>query len=46
MRLAYTSTSLQRITMTSRSAEYNEMNRCLSLAIVGTLPPKGLSGMC
>ena len=42
---AYTSTSLRIVTMTSDSVVYNELNRCLSLAIVivGTLPPNCLS---
>ena len=40
----YTSTSLRRMTMTYGSVVYNELNRCLALAIVGTLPPMCLSG--
>ncbi len=38
MRRPFTSTSLRIMTMTSGSVEYNELNRCMSLAIVGTLP--------
>ena len=41
---AYTSTSLRIMTMTSGSVEYNELNRCLSLAIVVTFSSKCLSG--
>ena len=32
----YPSTSLRRMTRTSGSIEYNELNRCILLAIVGT----------
>ena len=41
---AYTSTSLRKMAMISGSVEYNELNQPLSLAIVGTLPSKCLSG--
>ena len=34
------------MTMTSGSVEYIELNRCKSLAIVGTLPSNCLSGKC
>ena len=43
---AYTSASLRIMTMISGSVEYNELNRCLSLAIVGTLPQRCFSGKC
>ena len=46
MRRPFTSTYLRIMTMASGSVEYNELNRRLSLAIVGTLPPKCLSGKC
>ena len=48
MRRPFTSTSLRRMTTTCGSVEYNELNQCLSLAIVivGTLLPKCLPGTC
>ena len=48
MRRPFTSTSLRRMTTTCGSVEHNELNQCLSLAIVivGTLLPKCLPGTC
>ena len=38
MRRPFISTSLRVMTMPSGSVEYNELNQCMSPAIVGTLP--------